>query len=345
MSDQATKLRSIIDQKMKVNSEPKESIESDPESLFVSDVITDSETLHMDNQLKSEEQMDARNHEVLEKELPSGRDVKTSAVDSEQNQNLPLEKKREIGILAIASNHLMTYKAPFILKMAIQLQGLGKNVCIIDVDGGLFSYLDQDNHERPTLTDVINQKSSLLEAMITGPQQIKMIQSGDFVFNNPPTEEMLRQQLEPLSKIDFLLINTGTDLSRATTISFLLAQELVLISKSDVTAIKETYSFLKLINSYQIQSVVRVIFERMTNIEETQRGSRLLMELIEQFLDIKMTSLGYVDSKMLSSSGGEQLQSQEEFEVVANKLKQLSLLGGQHTTMEEIINKLIQLCS
>ncbi len=343
MSDQATKLRSIINQQMKVNSEPKELIESDLGSL--SDMMTDNDNLHIDNQLKSEGQIDTRNHEVLENDLPLRRDVKTSAVYLDQDQKLLLEQKREIGILAIASNHLITCNVPLVLNMGIQLQSLGKNVCIIDADGSLFSYLDQDSNERPTLTDVINQKNPLLEAIITGPQQVKMIKSGDFMFNNLLTEEMLRQQLEPLSKIDLILINTGTDLNRATTISFLLAQELILISKSDVSAIKDTYSFLKIIDRYQIKSVARIIFERMPNVQETQRGSRLLMELIEQFLDLKISNLGYVNSKMLSSSSDEQLALQKEIEVLSNKLQRLSFLGGQHTTMQGVINKLIQICS
>lgn len=345
MNDQATKLRSIIDQRMKLNSEPRESTELEQDSVFVSDIMMESKTIYKDGQLRLEGQTDDINHEVPEQYSPLEGELNTSEVYLEQNPESILEKQREIGVLAIASNHLMSTSVSFVLNVGIQLQSLGKNVCIIDVDGSLFNYLNQDNHEGATLTDVINQRKPLSEVMINGPQQVKLIKSGDFIFNTPLTEELLRKQLEPLSDIDFILINTDTNLSRATMISFILAQELVLISMPDVSGIKDTYSLLKIINNYEVKSIVRVLFERVPNVQAAQKGFKLLMELKEHFLDLNISSLGYVNSKVSVSSSSEQLQSHEEIRFLANNLQQLPLLGGQPTTIQEVIHKLIQLCS
>lgn len=331
MNDQATKLRAIIDQQMKLNSEPEELTESEQGGGFASDIRSDSIPIYKDSQLSQKEEL---NDETLEPYPPS----------QGQNQECIPEKQREIGVLAIASNHLGSTNASFVLNLGIQLQSLGKNVCMIDVDGSLFNYLNQDDYA-PTLTDVINQRKTLLEAMINGPQHVKLIKSGDFIFNNPLTEELLRKQLDLLSEIDLVLINTDTNLSRANMISFILAQEIVLISMPDVAAVKDTYSLLKIINSYQVKPVVRMLFERVPNVQAAQKGFQLLAELTERFLDLNISSVGDVNLKISESLNSEQLQSREEMRLLADNLQQLPLLRSQCPTMQEVINKLIRLCS
>lgn len=340
MNDQATKLRAIIDQQMKLNSEPEESIESDQEAGFASDIIPDAIPIYKDSQLSQKEEL---KDEALEPYPPLQEKFNISEASLEQNQNSIPEKKREIGILTIASNHLMTTNASFVLNLGVELQSLGKNVCIIDVDGSLFNYLNQAHHS-PTLTDVINQKKTLSEVMLNGPQHVKLMKSGDFIFNTPLTENELQKQLELLGEIDLILINTDTNLSRANMISFILAQELVLISTPDIAAIKDTYSLLKIINSYQFKSVVRILFERIPNAQAAEKGFQLLTELTEHFLEINISSLGDINSKISESLNYEQLQSHDEIRLLADYLQKLPLLRSQQMTITEVINKLIRLC-
>lgn len=338
MNDQATKLRAIIDQQMKLNSESKELSKQEKGTELVSDSLLDSNPIHPESQSNKKEVL---KDQVLEADSLEQEGLNISDIAFEQAQKSIAIKQKEIGILAIASNHLMSMNASFVVKLGVQLQRLGKNVCIIDVEGSLFNHLNQAHH-CPTLTDVINQKSTLSEALIDGPQHIKLMKSGDLIFNQTLNEEALNQQLNLLSEIDLILIHTDTNVSRVNMISFILAQELVLISMPDVATLKDTYSLLKIINSYQFKSVVRMLFERVPNVQEAQKGFQLITELTEHFLEIKISSLGDINSKV---SEYESSQSFEEIRVLADHLQRLPLLRRQQITIKDVINNLIRLCS
>lgn len=340
MSDQAKKLRSIINQQNKINSILTDEME--PKKKMLSNFIDESSKLLQDNEDLSivdpvKDSIQTENRVEIETKIP--------LVENDSLHRPCLENRRNVGVLVIASENLMSKNHSFIFNLGLHLQYAKNRVCIIDIDGSLVDSLNYDNKGKGTLTDVINQKVPLSEVIINGPEQMKLIKSGDFKFNHHLTKKEFLKPFEQCDDIDLIMIYTGMELERLTLISLILAEEIILISESNLNSIKNAYSLLKLINQYQIKPVVRLLLEHTSSLGEAQKGFYLLWELTNQFLDLQISSLGSVNLDMFCTLDQEPILLNEEIQCLANELYSLPLMKSKYRTIEAIIYKIVKLCS
>lgn len=331
MSDQATKLRSIFGKQTNTDSEVNETNELESEIVKT----TPSDVLNQEDASLEPSASEDKINESIEESLPSLEETMT--IETAQEPVVTVEVPRKISVLSVVSDQSISDNLSVVIHLGVQLQQLNNRVCMIDLDGQIFNYFNENQIKRPTLTDVINQKGLLKEAIIDGPQHMKIIQSGDFIFDSMNFEDGIKHQLDLFNDIDFLLINVETDLTRATMVSLLFAQEVMLLGEADLSAIKEAYRFLKTINKYRVKPFVRILLEKKESMEEVRKGFNLLAELTQQFLDLNISSLGCINTNRLSSS-------REEIRLLADKVQHLSLFNSQRTTTEQVFNKLIGLC-
>lgn len=225
---------------------------------------------------------------------------------SDQARNLrqlmtkPNSKKNQgIQIYAISSGKGGVGKSNFVLNTAIELQRLGKSVLIIDADFG-FSNIDVLCNLTPTYTlqDVLNQKATLEDIMVTGPEGVKVLLGGTqmMALSEVPVDYhvVLQQQFASLHEIDVILIDTGAGLSKALMMYVTFAQELIMILTPEPTSLTDAYQFLKVINQYQLKRSVSFVVNKVENEAEGKRTYQMITDTISTFLSLSTTYLGSI---------------------------------------------------
>lgn len=223
------------------------------------------------------------------------------------------ENKQSVQIYAISSGKGGVGKSNIVLNTAIELQRLGKSVLIIDADFG-FSNIDVLCNLMPayTLQDVLSQKATLNDIIVTGPEGIKVLVGGTEMTAlgdvSSDYHVVLQQQFLQLDEVDVILIDTGAGLSKALMMYVTFAQELIMILTPEPTSLTDAYSFLKVIDQYHLKRNVSFIVNKVENEIEGKRTYQMIQETISTFLSLSTVYLGSVrEDKAVSMSVKKQL--------------------------------------
>lgn len=191
-------------------------------------------------------------------------------------------------------------KTSLVANMAVCLAQAGQRVIILDADLGLAN-IDVVFGIRPkhNLMDVINGDMALDEIMSQGPCGIQIIAGGSGVAELAQLEgskaEKLFTQLKFLEdKTDFLLIDTGAGISDGVISFCQAADQIVVITTSEPTALADAYGIIKIINNRRPESYVSVLVNRVDNEEEAQLVHERLSKVANDFLDFKLHPLGFL---------------------------------------------------
>ena len=189
-------------------------------------------------------------------------------------------------------------KTSLVANMAICLAQAGQRVIILDADLGLAN-IDVVFGIRPknSLMDVINGEMQLDEIMVQGPHGIQIIAGGSGVLElaELETEKAARlfNQLRFLEdKADFLLIDTGAGISESVISFCQAADQIVVITTTEPTALADAYGIIKIISSRRPESHVSVLVNRVDNDEEGVQVHARLARVASEFLGFEVHHLG-----------------------------------------------------
>ena len=173
--------------------------------------------------------------------------------------------------ITVASGKGGVGKSNMVLNLALLLTKMRYRVVVVDADLGL-SNLDIliNAAPRSTLADVISGDCSIQEIIIRGPLGLKIVPGGSGLYELANLDQARRRylldQLKDLeSENDILLIDTGAGLSH-TVISFIAAaDDLILLTTPEPTALTDAYGLMKVIvgQSLRRQLFVAVNFVRL----------------------------------------------------------------------------------
>ncbi len=189
-------------------------------------------------------------------------------------------------------------KTSLVANMAICLAQAGQRVIILDADLGLAN-IDVVFGLRPrySLMDVINGDMKLDEVMVQGPHGIQIIAGGSGVseladIENEKAQRLFNQLRFLEDKADFLLIDTGAGIS-GSVISFCqAADQIVVITTSEPTALADAYGIIKIISNRRPESHVSVLVNRVDNDEEGIQVHARLARVAGEFLNFTVHYLG-----------------------------------------------------
>lgn len=189
-------------------------------------------------------------------------------------------------------------KTSLVANMAICLAQAGQRVIILDADLGLAN-IDVVFGIRPrnSLMDVINGEMNLDEVMVQGPHGIQIIAGGSGVSELADIEtekaQRLFNQLRFLEdKADFLLIDTGAGISESVISFCQAADQIVVITTSEPTALADAYGIIKIISNRRPESHVSVLVNRVDNDEEGTQVHARLARVAGEFLGFTVHHLG-----------------------------------------------------
>ncbi len=203
-------------------------------------------------------------------------------------------------VICVTSGKGGVGKTNFTLNLAIALSKQNYSVIILDADLGL-SNIDIVMGIMPkyTLQDVINGSKELREVIVTGPNGIKLISGGSGILelvDMPETRiQSLVEKLEEINSMaDIILIDTGAGLSKSVMSFVMAADEVIIVATPEPTSITDAYAMIKTIGMKERGKRLKLLINRVENLNEGKITFDKLRLASEKFLNIQIEKLGYL---------------------------------------------------
>lgn len=216
---------------------------------------------------------------------------------------------RTARVLSITSGKGGVGKTAVVSNLAVALGKMGKKVLIIDADLGLanidvvFGLAPQYN-----LNHFFSGQHSLSEILVEGPYGIHILPAGSGVqkFTRLDSGHKMRllDDLETLpGDYDVVLIDTEAGISDNVTYFNQAAQDILVVTSPEPTAITDAYALMKLLSSQYHEKSFSLIVNSVRHADEALDVYRKLTMVSNRYLDISIDYMGGIpfERKMYES--------------------------------------------
>lgn len=204
------------------------------------------------------------------------------------------------SVYAITSGKGGVGKTAVVANLAVTLAKAGKSVLILDADLGLAN-IDVVFGLTPTynMNHFFSGEQQLDSIMVEGPHNIKILAAGSGIQNflRLDTQHKMRL-LEALDSMhahfDYVLIDTEAGISENVTYFNTAAQEILLVTTPDPTAITDAYALMKLLSTQFQEKHFNLIVNMVKDDIEALEVYRKITMVSNRYLDISIDYLGSI---------------------------------------------------
>ncbi len=211
-------------------------------------------------------------------------------------ENRQAKKTRTI---AIASGKGGVGKSSLAVSIAIALARHAVSVTLLDADLGLANVnVILGIIPKFNLYHVIKGKKKLKEIVIEVPENIKIIAgaSGFHQLANLDAKQRADfiEAVSELDSDDYMIIDTGAGVSQNVLSFVLAADEVIVVTTPEPTAITDAYGIIKSIASQAPEKTIKLVVNRVQSVAEGRRVAQRVINIAGQFLNVKVENLGFV---------------------------------------------------
>jgi flagellar biosynthesis protein FlhG len=212
-------------------------------------------------------------------------------------------------VLSITSGKGGVGKTAVVSNIAVSLAKQGKKVLIIDADLGLAN-IDVVLGISPeyNLNHFFNGERTLEEVMVEGPYVLKILPAGAGVLEYSRLDGLLKMRLiDSLDALeehfDVVLIDTEAGISDNVTYFNVAAQDILVVTTPEPTAITDAYALMKLLSTQYHQKKFLLAVNAVRSADEGLDVFEKLTMVSGRYLDIFLDYLGCIpyDRKMHES--------------------------------------------
>ena len=233
------------------------------------------------------------------------------------------KSQKRTRTIAITSGKGGVGKTSLGVSLSIALARDGSSVTLLDADLGLANInVILGIIPKYNLYHVIKGKKKLSDIIIEVPEGIKIIAgaSGFHQLANLDAKQRndFVESVSELEEDDFLIIDTGAGISQNVMSFVLAAEEIIVVTSPEPTAITDAYGIIKSIASHSSDKEIKVLVNRVQSASEGKRVAQRIINISGQFLNVKVDNLGFVfDDVMVEKS----IRNQKPFIVSYPKSK------------------------
>lgn len=207
---------------------------------------------------------------------------------------------RTTRVLTITSGKGGVGKSNFTLNFALQLQMLGYRVLVFDADIGMAN-IDVLMGAMPkyNLYHLLKREKTIEEIVCRGYNDLQYVAGGSG-FNDLMTltgDELsyFTEQVMSLSEsLDFILFDTGAGLSKETFTFITAADETIVVTTPEPTAITDAYALIKMVHARSPEVGFRLVINRVTDRTEGQQTADKIRVVANRFLKLEIPLLGTI---------------------------------------------------
>jgi flagellar biosynthesis protein FlhG len=204
-------------------------------------------------------------------------------------------------IVAVTSGKGGVGKTNVVANLSVCLSELGKKVVVLDADFGLAN-LDVLLGLTPRyhLGHVLFGNKSLAEIMVQGPQGIRIIPASSGLQRMSELTLAQRNNLIESfatldSDTDYFIIDTAAGISRNVIHFLLAAQEVIVVSAPEPTAIVDAYAVIKIILAEDHDKNIQVLINSVEHPEDAQEVFCQINSVVKRFLNREVDYLGHIE--------------------------------------------------
>ncbi len=203
-------------------------------------------------------------------------------------------------VIAVTSGKGGVGKTAVVANTAVLLARMNKRVLILDSDLGLAN-IDVVFGLAPgrNLNHFFSEESELDEILADGPSGIKILPAGSGTqrFTRLDSRQKMRL-LESLDSMhndfDIVLIDTEAGISENVTYFNTAAQEILVVTTPEPTAVTDAYALMKLLSSQYHEKHFNLVVNCVRSEDEGLQVFRKLTMVADRYLDISIDFLGSI---------------------------------------------------
>jgi flagellar biosynthesis protein FlhG len=208
-------------------------------------------------------------------------------------------KQSKTRTIAITSGKGGVGKTSLSVSLAISLARDNTRVTLLDADLGLANVnVVLGTIPKFNLYHVIKGKKKVTDIIVQVPEGIKIIAGAPGYHQLANLDEKVRErfisELDVLKDEDFLIIDTGAGVSQNVLSFITAADEIIVVTTPEPTAITDAYGIIKSIAAQSSENTIRLVVNRVASVSEARRVADRIINIASQFLNIKVENLGFV---------------------------------------------------
>ncbi len=217
-------------------------------------------------------------------------------------RELAAASKPRPRIITVTSGKGGVGKSNVVINLAVTFSRMGKRVLIIDADLGLANVdILLGLRNRHTIEDVMNGRMSLRDIVVEDPLGIKVVPGSSGIpqianLSARRRREFIASFEELEDQADIILIDTSAGLNKNVITFALLADEIVLVTTPEPSAITDAYAMIKVLCGEKADANIGLIVNQAKNQAQAMDVANKIAEVSRQFLNFPVSVLGALPS-------------------------------------------------
>jgi flagellar biosynthesis protein FlhG len=224
----------------------------------------------------------------------------TIAVDQATQLRRLARQSTGATVIAVTSGKGGVGKSNIAVNLAIKLASAGKEVVLMDADLGLANADVLCNIDLPSnLSHVIARRKELSEVMVEAPGGFRLIGGASGLARMADLTDQDRQKLvDSLAELelrtDVILIDTGAGISPNVLSFTRCADEVLVVTTPEPTAITDAYAVIKVISRDAPDRPLSLLVNQVQRPDEGRLVYERIAKVAKQFLGVSVQDAGYV---------------------------------------------------
>ncbi|MDR2247084.1 MAG: MinD/ParA family protein [Treponema sp.] len=221
-----------------------------------------------------------------------------------------LQNGKKTRIITITSGKGGVGKTNVSVNMALAYARLGKKVMVMDADLGLANVNVMLNLiPKFNLYHVIRKQKTMREIIVDTEYGISVVAGASGFSKIANLNEEERQEfiseIETLSSADIIVVDTSAGVSSNVLDFIAVADDAVIITTPEPTAITDAYGIIKIIatDMDNLNRGLKLVVNRVKSATEANKVADRMIRITSQFLNLKLEYLGFIyDDSMVSQA-------------------------------------------
>lgn len=203
-------------------------------------------------------------------------------------------------VIAVTSGKGGVGKTNLTVNLAIALGMKGRRVLVIDADFGMANVeVVLGSSTKKHLLNLLEDGTKLTDVLVHGPYGVDYISGGSGIekaqaFDGAQKGQLLTKLMEAGELADIILVDTGAGLGKNVMDFILAADQVLLLTTPEPTALTDAYAVMKAYSMYAPQPDLSLIVNRVYDERESRDVVAKLTQTASRFLSLEVGCLGYV---------------------------------------------------